>query len=155
MNDGPLIIHSDLTFSVDGPGGPSSGRIEAAGSRLTVHASDPVAAMDAAFGARGPASNTPAAVANFLAERGLTVDVVGPRGPVVTLGAGVQSAVGGLVSGSRHVRLGSPRGVTPFLAARLTPTASVRRGLLFGAAVAAALLASAVVRRRGDPSRRR
>ena len=154
MSDGPLIIHSDLTFSVDGPGGTSSGRIEAAGSRLTVHASDPVAAMDGAFGAQGLTSNMPAAIADFLAERGLTVDVVGPRGTVVTLGAGVQSGVGALVSGSRHVRLGSPRGVGPLVLARLTPTAPVRRRLWLGAAtLAAAAAAAAGVRRRGRSGR--
>jgi hypothetical protein len=130
----PLRVDSDLSFSVDGPSGKSSGRLSAAGSTVTISLTNPAAAIGSAMNSGSPQA---AAVGHFLASAGVTVDVVGPRGPVMTVGAGVDSAFGALLSGTRHLRLGSPRAIAPLVRARLTPPARVRRLL---AVAAAALL---------------
>ena len=141
MNRPSLHLVSDLTFTLEGPDGSSEGRIDALGSHITVSSTDPVAAMNAAFGSSLGGSAAPAALADFLAEVGLTVDVVGPRGSVLTAGAGVHSAVGSLIGGTSHLRLGRPRAVLPLVASRLTPSPRTRRRLLLGVGGAAIVLA--------------
>ena len=115
MTGQALHVDSDLTFSVDGPSGPSTGSVRAAGSRITVRTSDPVSMVKAVLGAARGGSRTPAVVGNLLAEVGLTVDVIGPKGLVVSMGAGVDSAIGALFGGTRHVRLGPLRYAGPFV----------------------------------------
>jgi len=110
-----LYVDSDLTFSIEGPSGPSTGSVRASGSRVTVRTSDPVSMVEAVLGADCGGSRTPAAVGDFLADVGLTVDVIGPKGLVVTMGAGVESSIGAVVGGTRKMRLGSLRSAGPFV----------------------------------------
>jgi len=144
----PLHVESDLTFSVDGPSGLSTGTVRASGSRVTVRISHPVSMMEAVLGADGGGARTPAAVGDFLAGVGLTVDVIGPRGLVVTMGDGVESAIGALVSGTRRVRPGSLRAAGPLAVARIRRPQQVRGQVAIGAVALVALVAADLARRR-------
>ncbi len=148
MSGQPLHVESDLTFSVDGPSGLSTGTVRASGSRVTVRISHPVSTMEAVLGADGCGARTPAAVGDFLAGVGLTVDVIGPRGRVVTMGDGVVSAIGALVSGTRRVRPGSLRAAGPLAVARIRRPQQVRSRLAIGAVALVALVAADLARRR-------
>ena len=149
MTGQPLHVESDLTFSVDGPSGLSTGTVRASGSRVTVRSSHPVSMMEAVLGADGGGARTPAAaVGDFLAGVGLTVDVIGPRGLVVTMGDGVESAIGALVSGTRRVRPGSLRAAGPLAVARIRRPQQVRGQATIGAVALVALVAADVARRR-------
>ncbi len=150
MTARPLRIDSDLTFSVDGPSGSSTGRVDAAESKVTISVTNPADVIGSALGNR---SHQAAALGDLLAEAGLTIEVVGPHGPVVTVGAGVDSAVGALLSGTRHLRLGSLRAAAPLARARLMLPAPARRPV---AVAAASLLTLAIAeqwlrRRRHSP----
>ena len=148
MTGQPLHVESDLTFSVDGPSGLSTGTVRASGSRVTVRISHPVSMMEAVLGADGGGARTPAAVGDFLAGVGLTVDVIGPRGLVVTMGDGVESAIGALVSGTRRVRPGSLRAAGPLAVARIRRPQQVRGQVAIGAVALVALVAADLARRR-------
>ena len=146
---GPLLhVESDLTFSVNGPAGPSTGTVRASGSRVTVVTSDPVSLLDAVLGADGGGAATPAAVGDLLASVGLTVEIVGPKGPVVTVGAGVKSAIGALVSGTQRVQPGSLRAVGPLAVARIRRPQKVRGQVAIGVAALVTLVAADIIRRR-------
>lgn len=147
MTARPLRIDSDLTFSVDGPSGSSTGRVDAAESKVTISVTNPAAVVGSVLGNR-PQNAT--AIGDLLAQSGVTVEVVGPRGPVISVGAGVDSAVGALLSGSRHLRLGSLRAAAPLLRARLMLPTPARRPL----AVAAASVLTLVVAEQWLRSRR-
>jgi len=135
---GPLRIDSNLTFSVDGPSGSSTGRVDACGTKVTISVTDPVMLLRSALGNR---SHFPAVVGDLLAEAGVTVEVVHPQGPIVMVGAGVDSAIGALLSGTRHLRLGSLRAAAPLARARLVPpSAQVHRPLAVAAASLLALI---------------
>lgn len=121
MTDRSLHVESNLSFSVTGPAGPVTGRLEGSGSTMTVRTSDPVATLDAALGGQPYTSSAVEALAARLSASGITVDVVGPRGTVVTLGAGVISSIGRVLAGSRRVRLGSIRATAPLIRARFAP----------------------------------
>jgi hypothetical protein len=142
----PLEVTGSLDFSLDTG---STGRVEGVGSRILVTADDPVAAFRAAA---APGNGRPAlgGLGDVLAAAGLVVEVTGPRGSVATLGDGVDSPVGRLLAGSRHVRPGRLRAVTPLAAARgvdlLGPAA---RRLVPLLPLAALWLALRQVRRRG------
>ena len=150
MTGQPLHVESDLTFSVDGPSGLSTGTVRASGSRVTVRMSHPVSMMEAVLGADGGGARTPAAVGDFLAGVGLTVDVSGSRGLVVTMGDGVESAIGALVlvSGTRRVRSGSLRAAGPLAVARIRRPRQVRGQVAIGAVALVALVAADLARRR-------
>jgi len=119
----PLAFDGELSFSVDGPGGATSGTVTGDGRVLRVHAADPVAAWDAAVGSvtAGPAALS--GVADILHAEGAVIEVSGPDGLVATVGADVDSAVGRLLTGSRHVRLGRPAAVRPLAVAQLKRSA--------------------------------
>ena len=144
MIDRQLHVDSELTFAVDSPAGASTGTVQASGSRVTVRTSDPVAVMGAVMDAGGASSAS--AVGPLLADLGLTVDVVGPRGLVVSMGAGVESANGALVSGTRHVRFGSARSVGPLALARIRRP-DVGRPVTIGAVALVALVVELARRR--------
>lgn len=135
----PLAVSGSLAFTLDTG---SAGRVEGRGSRILVTADDPVAAFRAAA---APGNGRPAlgGLGDVLAEAGLVVEVTGPRGSVATLGDGVDSGLGRLLAGSRHVRLGRLRAVTPLAAARgvdlLGPAARRALPVLALAALAAVL----------------
>ncbi len=143
----PLDLQGGLTFSVDGPGGSTSGTVTGDGAVLRVLAQDPVAAWD---GLLGSVSTGPAAlrtVADLLAGEGLSVEVSGPDGRLALVGAGADSAVGRAVLGSRRVQLGRASALRPLAVAQARRTLSASlspRRLGAGAAVVAVL---AVLRR--------
>lgn len=127
-----LVFDGDLTFSVEGPGGATGGTVRGAGATLQVHADDPVAAWDAALGSVSTGPALLSSVAEFLAGEGIVVEVSGPGGLVATIGAGIDSAVGRLLAGSRRVRLGRPAAVRPLAVAQLRRSAAARPALLLG-----------------------
>lgn len=147
MTARPLRIDSNLTFSVDGPSGSSTGRVDATESKVTISVTNPAAVIGSALGNRPQKA---AAIGDLLAESGVTVEVVGPQGPIMSVGAGVDSGVGGLLSGTRHLRLGSLRATAPLVRARLTLPAQARRPL----AVAAASVLTLVIAQHWRRSRR-
>ena len=147
MTARPLRIHSNLTFSVDGPSGSSTGRVDATESKVTISATNPAAVIGSALGNR---PQDAAAIGDLLAQSGVIVEVVGPQGPVMSVGAGVDSAVGALLSGTRHLRLGSLRATAPLVRARLMLPTQARRPL----AVAAASVLTLVIAEQWLRSRR-
>jgi hypothetical protein len=142
-----LGFEGDLTFSVDGPGGSSAGTVRGAGRTLHVHASDPVAAWDAALGSSTTGPALLADVARLLHDEGAVLEVTGPGGRVARVGAGIDSPLGRVLAGSRHVRLGRPAAVRPLAVAQVRRTLRRRRTAL-GLAALAGLLAATGARRR-------
>ena len=140
----PLALQGDLRFTVDGPGGSSSGTVEGDGAVLRVRAQDPVAAWDGLLGSVSTGPSALRAVADALAQEGLSVEVSGPRGLLALVGAEADSAVGRTVTGSRHVQLGRPAALRPLAVAQARRALTTRR---LGAG-AALLLVLAVLRRR-------
>ena len=139
----PLDLQGGLTFTVDGPGGSTSGTVTGDGAVLRVRAQDPVAAWD---GLLDSVSTGPAAlrqVADALAGEGLSVEVSGPDGRLALVGATADSGVGKVLTGSRRVQLGSPTALRPLAVAQVRRSLTLRRG-----ALAAALVVLAVLLRR-------
>ena len=142
-----LGFEGDLTFSVDGPGGASAGTVRGQGRTLHVSASDPVAAWDAALGASTTGPAALARVARLLHDEGAVLEVTGPSGRVASVGAGIDSPLGRLLAGSRHVRLGRPAAVRPLAVAQARRTLATPRARA-GLALAVGLLLAAGARRR-------
>ncbi|GAB3686737.1 hypothetical protein GCM10028814_27500 [Angustibacter aerolatus] len=82
-------------------------------------------------------------LADLLAESGLRLEVVGPRGRVVLLGDGVRSTAGRLVTGSERVQPGNPVALAVLGARSLDRRATA----VTAASGAGLLLAVAVLRR--------
>jgi hypothetical protein len=136
-----LDVTADLSIEVDG----SPVRVTAEGGDLRVAATDVrgfVLGLRAAATARNgtrPGRADVGGLARALADAGLTARLASPSRPVVTLGAGVDSTLGGLLLGTRKARpdtLGILR-------------ASGRARSVGTAAAGALLLGIAVARRRG------
>ncbi|MEI4274132.1 hypothetical protein TEK04_20600 [Klenkia sp. LSe6-5] len=134
-----LVVRADLAIAV----GDVAARLTGDGSDLTLAATDPLALWRAVVGTPWPtgARLRPGRVAvgrlaDELAGRGVHLDVTGPHGRVVELGAGVSSPAGRALTGSAAVRPGSARTVTATARAAL-PDRWVRLGAV------AALLALA------------
>ena len=139
-----LDLQGDLSFTVEGPGGSTSGTVVGDGTVLRVRAEDPVAAWDGIFGS---VSTGPAAlrkVADGLADEGLSVEVTGPHGLLALVGADADSAVGRLLTGSRRVRLGSPGALRPLVVAQVRRSLTRARVLT----VVAGVVVTVVLRRR-------
>ena len=109
---GRLVVESDLTFSISGAQ-DVEGRVEASGSEIRVTTSDAAATWEAALGSQSTGGAALSFAADRLAESGLVLVVDGPDGEVARVGAGIDSRLGRLASGSARVRLGSPRAVAP------------------------------------------
>lgn len=95
-----LSVEADLQFSASMPGAREvTGRLTGSGTSLTVRVSDPFvfAGRQDAEAIRG--------LAHGLAHTGLTVTVVGPSGPLVTLGAPRTSWLQRRLTRSRHIRI--------------------------------------------------
>jgi hypothetical protein len=93
-------VEAALEFSVSMPGAREvTGRLHGSGTSLTVDVSDPFvfAGRQDAEAIRGLAAT--------LAHGGLTVTVVGPSGPLVTLGAPRTSWLQRRLTRSRHIRI--------------------------------------------------
>lgn len=149
--EGQPHLEGFVTFTVDGPGGGTGGTLVGAGPVLQVLAHDPLAAWDAAVGSAPRGPHGLARLADLLSEQGLSVEVSGPAGRLATVGAGVDSAVGRAVTGSRRVRPGRPAALRPLVLAQLRQGAGrQRRPLLLAAAAALLLLLGRRRLRRGQ-----
>lgn len=98
-----LSVDADLTFSLDVPGdgaaGSVTGHITGSGTALEMRLSDPLA-----FAGRGDAKAV-RGLAGVLAAHGLSLTVVTPAGPLVTMGATLPPWWQRRVTGSRHIRI--------------------------------------------------
>jgi hypothetical protein len=95
-----LSVDADLRFSVDVPGARTvTGHLTGSGTALELHVDDSfvLAGRQDAAAIRG--------LAEGLAHRGLTIAVIGPSGPLVTLGARRSSWLQRRVTRSRHIRI--------------------------------------------------
>jgi len=95
-----LTVDADLAFSVHVPGSrPVTGVLAGSGSTLQLRVSDPslFAGRSDARAVRG--------LARGLAGRGLSIRVVSPSGPLITIGAGPTSWLQRLLTGSWHIRV--------------------------------------------------
>ncbi len=144
-------ISSDLVFSVTTPGRePVQGRVSASGPTVTVATDDPVAVWEAATGGAAAGDALLRVVAGQLHEQGITLAVSGPGGTVATVGAGVDSSLGRLATGSRHVRLGRPAAVAPLARARALSLVQAHRSEVYAGAAALATLAALALWRRAS-----
>ena len=112
-----LHVDADLRFEVDG--GAVAGTVTGSGDRLVIETSDAEKTWDAALGSPATGSSLLDPFARLLHDSGLTLEVTGPDGTVATVGAGVDSRLGRLTTGSRHVRLGEARAVAPLARSRV------------------------------------
>ncbi len=118
--DGPiraLSVSADLELLVDG----RPAKLEGAGQHLVLTCEDPVHLWSTLSHAWLPAradqvSGTRAVgrAASALSDVGVTLDIAGPGGTVVRLGAGAHSRTGRLITGSAAVQPYSVRAVLPF-----------------------------------------
>jgi hypothetical protein len=95
-----LTVDADLRFSVDVPGARTvTGHLTGSGTALELHVDDSfvLAGRRDAAAIRG--------IAEGLAHRGLSIAVIGPSGPLVTLGARRSSWLQRRVTRSRHIRV--------------------------------------------------
>jgi hypothetical protein len=112
-----LQIDADLRIHVTAPTGRSAtGRVTARGSEVRVEVDRPhvlLASFDRSDVGR---------LADLLADAGLSVQVVGPRGPAGVIGSGASSRVGRWVTGSAAV---SPAPLAALRSVPGSPTAWV------------------------------
>lgn len=130
-----LQVTGTVEATVDGVPATITGREHA----FVVRADRPASLLDSL----GLAGNSVRIAASALAETGLQVVVAGPRGDVVTVGAGVHSRLGRLLAGSSRVRPGRPAALLPLVKQRL----GARPRLLIGFAAALAAVAAITARR--------
>ncbi|TGN31343.1 FHA domain-containing protein [Aeromicrobium chenweiae] len=122
-----LHLTADLTFDIDvpeGDGHPAAhvhATVTADGNRVRVHSDDILSLVGQ------PSRAAVRAVAAQLAELGLVVDVSGPDGLIVSLGAVEPSPAHRLVTRSRHMRLGSWTRAAAAARARLRPSSRATR----------------------------
>ena len=138
-----LDLQGGLSFTVDGPGGSTSGTVAGDGAVLRVHADDPVAAWDGLLDSVSTGPSALRTVAGALADEGLSVEVSGPRGRLALVGAEADSPLGRVLLGSRRVQLGSPAALGPLALAQARRAVTPRRT----AALAGLLLVLAILRR--------
>jgi hypothetical protein len=101
-----LSVDADLTFSVDVPGARTvTGHLTGSGTALELRMDDSFV-----FASRSDAEAI-RGLAEGLAHRGLSVTVVDPAGPLVTLGARRTSWLQRRVTRSRHIRIERGGGV--------------------------------------------
>ena len=147
-----MDLQGGLSFAVDGPGGSTSGTVTGDGAVLRVRTEDPVAALGGVLGPVPTGTAVLGAVADVLAEQGLAVELTGPDGLLALVGAGADSGVGRVLTGSRRVQLGRTAALRPIAVAQvrrtlaaLTPVTPVTRG---AAAAGVSALLLTVLRRR-------
>lgn len=99
-------IHADLAFSMERPALDAdreqetlSGTITGSGRHLVVRCDDAGAISS------GVSFREARLVAAALAERGLSVTIAGPKGPIVTVGDVKAGALARLATRSRHIRI--------------------------------------------------
>jgi hypothetical protein len=109
-----VSVAADLELTLELPGArPVTGSLTGSGTALELRVSDPFlfAGRSDAGAIRG--------VADGLAGRGLTLTVVAPTGPLVTLGAPRTSWLQRRVTGSRHIRVERGAGLWSLLRGRV------------------------------------
>jgi hypothetical protein len=149
----PLRVDGQASFSVQQGQTLTAGTISGHGSQIRVHAESPEALLASVLD--GPGSSALPALAKQLREHDLQVLVTGPRGPLATVGAGVDNNLAGrLLLGSRHVRPGGPRALAP-LARTAAPLAVRAVAGASGAVLFLVFVLSYALhrRRRGETSR--
>ena len=108
----------DLAFSEQEAGDadtpPFEGTITASGTEVRIVVSDP--SRLPGNGRRTLAELS--AVAEALASRGISVKLEGPDGPILQLGDVKSGALQRVITGSKHIRLGSVGAVAPLLVRR-------------------------------------
>ena len=145
----PLRVDGQVSFSVHEGQTLTTGTISGHGSQVRVHAQDPPALMTAVLESHG--DRVLSVLARQLHEHDLQVLVTGPRGAVVTVGAGVDNNLAGrFLLGSRHVRPGRPRALAP-VARAVAPGAVTAVASAVGALVVLAIArAYALTRQRSE-----
>ena len=138
---GRLRLEGAVDLTVDGPRGRTSGRARGDGAVLRIWTDDAAAAWDAVAEAAPGGASALGHLADALHQQGLAVEVSGPQGVLATVGAGADSVVGRVATGSRHVRPGRPAALRPLVVAQLRSGAR-RRGPLLAALTAVVLLAA-------------
>lgn len=112
-----LSVTADLDIDIDG----HSARLEGDGQRLVLRSDHPellwssvlnAALPDQIGNVSGPRSIGRAA--SEVAAAGMHIDVEGPHGTVVSIGAGEDSRLGRLITGSAAVQPKSVRSLLPF-----------------------------------------
>ncbi len=135
-----LAIDADLRVELTTAVGTSTtARVTGDGQQVRIEASRPEVLLSAV--GRADVGR----VAELLAATGVTVSVVGPHGPVATLGAGTSTRIGRAITGSSHVAP-APRGALSLMWA----TPSVRWGAI---GIPVALLVLTAIRRLGRAQR--
>jgi hypothetical protein len=113
-----LSIDADLAFSVDVPGDRTvNGVLTGSGTALELTVSDPLV-----FAGRSDARDV-RGIAAALAARGVSLTVVAPSGPLVTLGAPHTPWWQRRVTGSRHIRIERGAGLWSLARGRARATA--------------------------------
>ncbi len=108
-----MTVDADLSFSADVPGArPVQGHLTGSGTGLRLEVDEPFV-----FAGRRDAA-TIRGIADGLAHRGVAVTVVGPSGPLVTLGAPRTSWLQRRVTQSRHIRIEGGAGLWSLLRGR-------------------------------------
>ena len=112
-------LNIDLAFSEHEEGRdadvpPFEGTITAAGTEVRIVVSDP--SRLPGNGRRTLAEMS--TVADALASRGISVTLEGPDGPILQLGDVKSGALQRVITGSKHIRLGSVSAVAPLLVRR-------------------------------------
>lgn len=124
---GVLHLAVDLTFDIDVPAGdgyPAAhvhAVVTAQGNRVLVHSDDILSLVGQ------PSRTAVRQLASRLARLGLIVDVSGPDGLIVSLGAVNPSVLHRLVTRSPHMRLGSWTRAASAARARLRPSRRATR----------------------------
>lgn len=143
-----LDVVADLTVDIDGVPGTLTG----SGGQLVLETADPRALWSAVTRTSLPAGvgrvDTARALgrlADGMREAGVRLEVRGPRGRLVALGAGVRSVAGRVTTGSSALRPGGAGALGPLVLADLRRRPAVRAAAVALVVAAAAL---AVVRRR-------
>lgn len=125
----PRVLHlaADLTFDIDVPAGDGHPAahvhavVTAEGNRIHVHSDDILSLVGQ------PSRAAVRRIAAQLAQLGLIVDLSGPDGLIVSLGAVKASPAHRLVTRSSHMRLGSWSRAAAAARARLRPSSRATR----------------------------
>lgn len=120
-----LTVEADLEFSVDIPGSIAvTGALTGSGTALELQVSSP-----AAFAGRSD-SGALRSLAQALADKGLSITVVSPTGPLVTLGVQRTAWLQRRVTGSRHIGIERRAGLWSLIRGRsLAPRGGVPPGV--------------------------
>jgi hypothetical protein len=149
-----LWFEADLDLRIEPPNGarPLAARLRGNGGTLVLSTREPQRLVDELRLDGVTDASGVGGLADALAARQVTVRIEGPRGAVLWLGAGAGSPLGGALTGSANVGLGSPAAVWPLASGALREKLGTRRGRI---AAAVAVLGAVVLVRARRTHRRR